>query len=297
MNRSFAFLVNRTSGSGTGPGAAIPVARLLRDAGATVEVSYSPGPRATLELINHAVANGRVVVSVGGDGMLSSIAGEVARLGGTLGILPSGRGNDFARMIALARDPEAVARTLLDGEPLPTDLLTATLADGSIRMVAGSVYAGVDAQTADLVNRVHWLPRVLQYPATALHSLATFRPSTFSVTIDGVGRSFVAACVVVANSGYYGSGMRIAPSASIDDGELDVVVIGAAGRLDMIRSFPKVYEGGHIGLGNVHAFRGRSASVSSRPAVALGGDGEPLGVLGAEPIRVDVKPGALQLLR
>lgn len=297
MSRSFSFLVNRSSGSGTGPGAAIPVAGLLREAGATVEVSYSPGPRATLEAIGHAADRGYVVVSVGGDGMLSSIAGEVSRLGGTLGIIPSGRGNDFARMIGLDPAPEAIARTLLEAEPVATDLIKATLPGGAARTVAGSVYAGVDAQTADLVNQIRWLPRRLQYPAAAVTSLARFVPSSFSMVIDGTEHTVTAACVVVANSGYYGSGMRIAPSASIDDGELDVVIIGASGRLDMLRAFPKVYDGSHVGLDQVQALRGKSITVAARPAVALGGDGEPLGMLGSDALRVEVDAGALRLLR
>lgn len=297
MSRSFALLVNRSSGGGSGPGTVIPVARLLREAGADVEVSYSPGPRATLETIGHAVERGSVVVSVGGDGMLSSVAGEVSRLGGTLGILPSGRGNDFARMIGLNHDPVAVARILLEAEPVPTDLISAILPGGDRRTIAGSVYAGVDAQTADLVNQIRWLPRRLQYPAAAVTSLARFIPSSFSLSIDGVERTVTAACVVVANSGYYGSGMKIAPSASIDDGELDVVIIKAAGRADMLRAFPKVYDGSHVGLEQVQVVRGKSISISAAPAAALGGDGEPLGMLGAEALQVDVTPGALRLLR
>ncbi|WP_417221311.1 diacylglycerol/lipid kinase family protein [Arthrobacter sp.] len=297
MNRAYSFLVNRSSGGGSGVGAVIPVARLLREAGATVEVSYSPGPRATLEAIGAAVERGAVVVSVGGDGMLSSIAGEVSRLGGTLGILPAGRGNDFARMIGLGHDPEAIARTLLEAEPVATDLISATLPDGARRCVAGSVYAGVDAQTADLVNRLRWLPRKLQYPAAAVTSLARFVPSSFAVTVDGSEHRFEAACVVVANSGYYGSGMHIAPSAAVDDGELEVVVITATGRLDMIRAFPKVYDGSHIGLDQVRVLHGKSISISARPTVSLGGDGEPLGMLGVGPLRIEVDPGALRLLR
>src|SRR3546814_7293148 len=127
--------------------AVVPVARILRDAGAVVDVTYSPGPKATLDLVAGAVERGDVVVSVGGDGMLSSIAGEVARLGGILAIVPAGRGNDFARMLGLPESPEEIASVLLEAVPTPTYLLEARLADGSNRVGAGSVYAGVDAQT------------------------------------------------------------------------------------------------------------------------------------------------------
>ena len=64
--RSFSFLVNPASGGGAAPDAVVPVARLLREAGATVDVTYSPGPRATDDLVRAAVARGDVVVSVGG---------------------------------------------------------------------------------------------------------------------------------------------------------------------------------------------------------------------------------------
>ncbi|WP_067439813.1 diacylglycerol kinase family protein [Nocardioides jensenii] len=297
MNRSFSFLVNPASGGGAAPGAVVPVARALRDAGAVVDVTYSPGPKATHDLVAGAVGRGEVVVSVGGDGMLSSIAGEVSRLGGTLGIVPAGRGNDFARMLELPAEPDAIAKILLESEPTPTDMVRASLPDGTTHDVAGSVYAGVDAKTADLVNKMQWLPKKLQYPAATVRALATFKAATYTVTVDGADHTFDAATVVVANSGYYGKGMHIAPSASVDDGELDVVVIEAAGRFDMIRSFPKVYDGRHVELDQVHVFRGRSVTLTARPGVVMGGDGEPLGELAGAPVRIDVLPGAVNVLR
>ena len=103
--RSFTFLVNPASGGGAAPAAVVPVARILRERGASVDVTYSPGPRAMGALVDAAVARGDVVVSVGGDGMLSSLAGLVSAAGGTLGVVPAGRGNDFARMLGLPSRP------------------------------------------------------------------------------------------------------------------------------------------------------------------------------------------------
>jgi diacylglycerol kinase family enzyme len=279
----------------------VPVARLLRDAGATVEVTYSPGARATRELVRAAVVRGDVVVSVGGDGMLSSIAGEVASLGGILGIVPAGRGNDFARMLGLSADPADVARVLLAGAPSPVDLVSVGLPDGSSRVVAGSVYAGVDARAAQLVDRAHWLPRKLQYPYAAVRSLATFTPATYSLVVDGTAHDVRAATVVLANSGYYGSGMRIAPDASVTDGLLEVVVIGAAGRVDLIRSLPKVYDGAHVALPEVRVLRGArvelAVTATGRDGVPVGADGEPLPTLAAGTgLSASVLPGALNLL-
>jgi YegS/Rv2252/BmrU family lipid kinase len=321
--RSFSFLVNPLSGGGAAPGAVVPVARLLRDAGATVEVTYSPGPLATLDLVRAAVDRRDVVVAVGGDGMLSSVAGEVAALGGTLGIVPAGRGNDFARMLGLPDDPAEVARVLLSGTPTAVDLVELGLPDGSTRVVAGSAHAGVDAHAAELVDRAHWLPRRLQYPYAAVRALATFTPASYALVLDGTPLDVRAATVVVANSGCYGSGMRIAPDASVTDGVLDVVVIGAAGRLDLIRSLPKVYDGSHVRLPDVQvhcarhieisvtadatstagswsSWSGRSGRIghSARSAgVPVGADGEPLPALvPGTTLTATVLPGALSHL-
>ncbi|BBH16602.1 hypothetical protein Back2_08890 [Nocardioides baekrokdamisoli] len=297
--RSFSFLVNPVSGGGVAPAAAIPVARLLRDAGAEVEVIDSPGPEATSELVKAGVARGDVIVAVGGDGMLSSVAGQVSEEGGILGMLPAGRGNDFARMLQLSHDPDVIAQTLLEGTETSVDLISVTLPGSDRRLVAGSLYSGVDALASEIVDRVRWMPSRLQYPYAALHSLATYVPCSFTVVVDGASHSFVGSNVVVANSGYYGKGMHIAPGASVTDGVLDVVVIEAASRREMMRAFPKVYDGRHIALDQVTVLRGSRIEISGTPSVAMGADGEAVGWLpttAEAPAVVEVLPGALTIL-
>lgn len=299
--RSFTFLVNPTSGGGAAPGAVVPVARQLREAGASVDVTYSPGPHAMATLVEEAVGRGDVVVSVGGDGMLSSLAGLVATHGGTLGIVPAGRGNDFARMLGLPGEPEEQARVLLGGEERLIDLLAVTGLGTQRRTVAGSVYAGVDARAAEIVDRAHWLPRSLQYPYAALRSLARYQPGHYRVSVDGTEHEYAAATVVVANSAYYGSGMQIAPSASVTDGVLDVVVIEAASRIALMRSLPKVYDGEHVHLPEVTVLTGSRVEVcgTARSPIPVGADGEGLGPLPgltAAPAVVEVLPAALRVL-
>ena len=299
--RSYSFLVNPASGGGAAPDAVVPVARLLREAGATVDVTYSPGPRATDDLVTAAVARGDVVVSVGGDGMLSHLAGAVSEAGGVLGVLPAGRGNDFARMLGLPGEPEAIARILLETPERPVDLLRLTAPGQPSRLVAGSVYSGVDARAAEIVDAMRWTPKKLQYPVAAVRAILTYSPGRFRVSVDGEGREYAAATVVVANSGYYGKGLHVAPDAAVDDGLLDVVVVEAASRSALVRSFPKIYDGSHVALDQVHVLRGTRVEVAAdgvRP-IAVGGDGEPLGTLpglGSEPSVVELVPGALRVI-
>ncbi|MFL6003287.1 MAG: diacylglycerol/lipid kinase family protein [Nocardioides sp.] len=298
--RNFTFLVNPASGGGAAPQAVIPVARLLREAGARVEVTYSPGPHAVRELLDAAQCRGDVVVAVGGDGMLSSLAGPVSRNSGTLAVLPAGRGNDFARMLGLPDDPPGQTALLLTGTERRVDLLALDLPGAWPRVIAGSVYAGVDAHAAEIVDRLR-LPRRLQYPYAAVRSLASYQPGRYRVSVDGVDREYAAATVVVANSAYYGKGMRIAPAAVIDDGLLDVVVIEAASRLELLRALPTVYDGTHVDRPEVTVLRGKRVELhgDARNPIPLGGDGEALGVLpglAAEPAVVEIQPGALSVI-
>jgi diacylglycerol kinase family enzyme len=113
------------------------------------------------------------------------------------------------------------------------------------------------------------------------------------VVVDGQAHRFDAFTVVVANSGYYGSGMHIAPDAVLDDGVLEVVVIRAASKLGLIRSMPRLYDGTHVDLEEVVVLRGREVSVAAAGPVLAYGDGEQLGPL---PVTASVRPTALQVL-
>ena len=300
--RSFTFLVNPASGGGAAPQAVVPVAAKLREGGATVDVTYSPGPKAMGALVAAAVDKGDVVVSVGGDGMLSSLAGLVAKAKGTLAVVPAGRGNDFARMLGLPEDPTELATLLLEKEVRQVDLVQLTLPGGAEpRIVAGSVYCGIDARAGEIVDKAHWLPSKLQYPYAALRAMAAYKPGRFIVSVDGDERRFEASNVVVANSAYYGKGMKIAPAAKVDDGLLDVVVIEAASKLSLMKSLPKVYDGQHIHLDAVTVLTGTRVELradASRP-VPIGGDGEPLGSVppqSGQPAVVELLPGALSVI-
>ena len=145
------------------------------------------------------------------------------------------------------------------------------------------------------------LPGALHYPAAAVRAVAGYRPGRYRLVVDGVVREVSAATVVVANSAYYGQGMRIAPAASVSDGLLDVVVVGAASRLSLLRALPSLYDGRHVERDEVQVFTASQVELSTVPGtpVPVGGDGEPFGTLpddGDRPLRVRVLPGALTLL-
>jgi len=287
--RSFRILVNPASGGGKALDRVKPVAAILRDSGAEVTIVHSLGIDHSVAEVALAAKSGETIVACGGDGMLASVAGAVIENDAALGIIPSGRGNDFARMLRLLDStPERTAHTLLEGDPTPVDVIGA-----NGRVVLGSVYAGVDSLASEIVDRAHRLPSSLHYPYAAVRALLTYQPTRYTVTVDGATVVVEAYSVVIANSGYYGKGMHVAPAAVVDDGILEVVVIPKASRLKLIRLMPKVYDGSHVEVPAVLTFRGASVMLSAKDRVAAYGDGEPLMDL---PVQAEALPGVLRVL-
>ena len=107
------------------------------------------------------------------------------------------------------------------------------------------------------------------------------------------GRAVMAA---VANAPCFGGGMRVAPTAVLDDGRLDLVIVGDVTRPDLLRSLPRIYRGRHLDHPAVHTVQVRHAVIHSDPALRLHGDGEPVGRAGAGGTRIDVWPRALSVL-
>jgi len=192
-------------------------------------------------------ARGRGVVACGGDGTVSTLAGVAAATGGVLGIVPSGSGNDLARQLGIPRDDVAAAVAVLrDGDVVAVDLGRARVADGTDTLFTTVANTGFDAAANEWANGVHWASGTPLYVAAALRTLASYRPRPYRVVVDDDEHELEAWLIAVANTRTYASGMMIAPAADVHDGRLDVCVVGRVGGVEFLRTFPKVFDGGHV---------------------------------------------------
>jgi YegS/Rv2252/BmrU family lipid kinase len=269
------------------------VARLLREAGAELETEYSRSLAHARELARHAGERGRVVLAVGGDGITGSIGGALSGTGALFGMVPAGRGNDFARALGLPGDPEGVARVLLHGTPRAVDTIEVTSSVHAGTVVLGSVYAGVDALANLHANRSRLLRGSASYYAGALRAISTWRPVGYRITVDGQEHTCTGYTVVAANSSYYGSARRIAPDARLDDGLLDVVMIRDAPRRLFFALMKELDTGAHIHRPQVRVLRGREIRIEADRDLPYGADGE---IEAALPVTARVLPGALRVL-
>jgi diacylglycerol kinase family enzyme len=153
---------------------------------------------------------------------------------------------------------------------------------------------GFDAAVAERASRygTGW-GGTLPYLTGLLVTIATFENVTMTWRLDGIQGTERLNTLVMANGQYYGGGMRIAPNASIEDGQLDFIFIGDLGKLEFLANVPKVYEGTHLSIPLVSERRGRRIEVDSAVPTMVHADGEVLGTL---PIVAEVVPAALTLL-
>ncbi|MEU4659573.1 diacylglycerol kinase family protein [Streptomyces sp. NPDC023723] len=288
--RQFTAVVNPAAG---GVAALHRVAALLRAAGAGLETEPSRSLAHAGRLARAAGRRGRTVLAVGGDGITGAVGGALSGTGTLFGLVPAGRGNDFARALGLPADPAALARLLLHGAPRPVDTVELTSAVHDRTVVLGSVYAGVDALANRHANRARLLRGTASYYAGALRAVAGWRPAGYRVTVDGETHLCRGYTVVAANSGYYGSGRRIAPGARLDDGLLDVVMIRHTPRRLFFALMRELDAGTHVHRPQVRVLRGREIRIEADRSVPYGADGE---VDAALPVTARVLPGALRVL-
>ncbi|MFJ3224422.1 YegS/Rv2252/BmrU family lipid kinase [Streptomyces sp. NPDC086783] len=291
--RQFTAIVNPSAGGSTSAAALLQVARLLREAGAELETEYSRSLTHAQDLARAAGARERVVLAVGGDGIAGGIGGALSGTDVLFGLVPAGRGNDFARALELPSDPAELARILLHAPPRAVDTIEVESAVHPRTAVLGSVYAGVDALANRHANEAKLLRGAASYYAGGLRAVATWRAATYRVTVDGEEHTHRGYTVVAANSPYYGSGRMIAPGARVDDGLLDVVLIREAPRRLFFALMNELTSGTHVRRPQVRVLQGREIRIEADREVPYGADGEVDAVL---PVTARVLPGALRML-
>ena len=111
--------------------------------------------------------------------------------------------------------------------------------------------------------------------------------------MDGVRHAVHGYTVAVANAAMHGGGMRVAPYASLTDGQLDVVMIADAPKRTFVRLLPTVYRGTHVRHDAVTVLRGADVEIRADRPLTLYADGDPLAVL---PATVRLLPAAVRVM-
>ncbi len=283
-------VVNPKSGSGRSMKHAERVRAQLTADDVPVEIRHTTARGDAEAIASEAAGSGYTCVAAcGGDGTVHEVVNALAGTDAALGILPCGRGNDFARAVGIPRSPEEAASILSRGH-----INTFDLGKVNDRYFATVVTLGFDSEVARLVyDGAVPLKGTAAYLWGVARMLRIYRGVGLRMTGDFGTINQTVLLAATGNTTTYGGGIKIVPNASPTDGALDICLVRMMGTGRILRVFPRVYWGGHLNHPSVFSYRTSRLKLETEQPVVLFADGEPVGETPAEIIAM---PGALRVI-
>ncbi len=251
---------------------------------------FTEAPMHASEIARLAAKEGiPLVVAVGGDGTVHEVANGLAGTGTALGVIPAGKGNDFARSLGIPLSPARAAELISTGFLRVIDL----------GMVGGRYFlnvsgVGFDAEVAQEVNSSgRKLGGPLTYILGVLKMLRRYDPVPVEIVLDGVVVRERILVVAIGNTPYYAAGMKMVPHARPDDGKFGICVAGNLTKAETLAMLPLVYSGRHISHNKVSTYSAARVELRSDIALAIQADGE---IVGRLPAVFTVATGCLRVI-
>jgi len=302
-------IVNPRAGSGLALRRHESLARLFRASGLPFDLVVSETAGDPVRLAQRGLQEGyRKIAAVGGDGTLHQIVNgifstpEVDAREVTLGLIPVGTGNDWARDAKIPRDWALAVRLLAEGK---TALQDVGLIEGAgvkgealdpgkawFLNVAGVGFDAFVVQSLQQKRSSRFI-----YLWGAISNLARFTPVPLALEFDGKPQgerdSFA---VFIALRRYCGQGMLIAPGASPEDGQFEVIWVPGFTRLEVLWNLRRLYDGSILEHPRVRHARAGEVRLRAAPGTPAEADGEWVGATQGEGLVFKVLPRALRVV-
>jgi diacylglycerol kinase (ATP) len=251
-----------------------------------------------------------VILLFGGDGTLHRHLGQLVRLGLPVLVVPAGSGNDFARALGIRQVRDSVAAwgkfcsAASNIRAIDLGIISA-IAEGRSASHGPHYFCcvaglGLDSEVARRANQLpRWLRGHGGYALTLIPTIFRFAPVPVKIQIpDGSAGWTIRSdkptiLAAFANAPAYGGGMKIAPQAKMDDGLLDICIVGGVGPFKLLRLFPTVYAGKHLKIREVEYLRTERARIETEHPFDVYADGE---YVCQTPIEVRLQCGALKVV-
>jgi diacylglycerol kinase (ATP) len=299
MNDTWLAIVNPAAGGGR-CGKQFPAAlEQLRSAGLVVDVVTTEGEGHATDLAKRSWSEGRRrFLAVGGDGTSYEVVNGLfpaAQDGGErprLGFLPMGTGNSFLRDFSEHGAEHSMA-ALTEGRARACDVMRLKHRSGTLYWI-NICSIGFVADVNGLRARRFKAWGELGYVAAVVSSVVGLAPRAFPMTVDDGERDEAPLTFAsFNNSKFTGGKMMMAPEADTSDGLVDVILVGKMGRFDLLRTFPKIFQGTHVKHPAVRTAKAKRIEFDVSDEIDVMIDGEAVRV---SPLELDVLPGALDVV-
>lgn len=264
---------------------------ILEEGGLETSCHATKRPGDAAEAARYAAVNGfDIVIAAGGDGTIYEVVNGLAALPKrpTLGIIPGGTTNDFARAVGLPRHIDKAAKVIADAHTIPIDI--GRLNERYFINIAGGGW--MTDVTYDVPSKLKTVIGQLAYYARSLEKLPQIRPIRVTIETNDDVLEETVMLFLIANSNSVGGFEKLAPDAKLNDGLFDVIVVKKINLAEFIRLAGLAIRGEHIHDPNVIHFQTNRLRITSPDKVLLNLDGE----LGGElPCEFEVLSHHLQL--
>lgn len=291
MSQKVLAIINPKSGTSSKSGVVSKLIEVFADSPYTLYFTYTCYAGHASELAEDAAKAGFArVIAVGGDGTVNEVARGLLHTQTALSIIPMGSGNGLARALGLPMNIKRAAEIAAQGK---IDTIDCCLANKSPFFCTCGM--GFDAEVSAAFAEAPFRG-FISYAATSLERYINYKPSTYTIEIEGHetvrSEAFV---VAAANASQYGNNAHIAPNASMTDGKVDIVILKPFSVLDMpqitLQLFSKRLEE------NTHqeSYQTSRATFIRESAGVVHLDGEPVEM--PERIEIEVLPQAIHVIR
>lgn len=255
------------------------VIKTLKEAKLDFEIEWTKGPLDAVRITKESVDEHDILIAYGGDGTINEIVTGIAQTGfkTTLGIIPAGRGNDNVFSLRQTNNLDDIVEML---KLQKTRLIDCIEIDNGKRYALGVAGAGIDAVVAEAVIDKHTR---ISYNLALLRAFFSYRPRHMHVDIDNGReiRDLKSLAIMICNGQRVGNKKLVAPNAIIDDGLLDILIIGNTGIIESLITSKGLNTGKHIEHPKVEIIRGKKALISTNsskeiPCHAMGEMLDPL---------------------
>lgn len=228
------------------------------------------------------------VIAVGGDGTVNEVGCGLIGTDTALGIIPCGSGNGLARHLGIPIDPFKAVKWL--DKSIFTDIDYGTMNGQPFFCTCG---VGFDAKVSDSFSK-SGSRGVLTYLESIMKEIATYHNETYKLSFDNSSETFEAFFITCANADQWGNNAFIAPTASLQDGLLDVIAAHPFGVVDAPLIAFQLFNRQIDKNPKVDVRKCNGVTITRQKEGPAHYDGDPV-MMGRE-IRIEIVPSGLKVL-
>ena len=283
-------IVNPAAGKGSALKKSNRVITELNRREVKFDVEYTTYPRHGAIIAKEASKSFEKVIALGGDGTANEVGEGVVGTDAIFGVIPSGSGNDFAKMLNISSNIDNSIDTLLNGKIRNIDVIKV-----NDRISLNTTGVGFNGVVSDVAGRIKFLRGISVYIYSVIKTAIRYKAIPLRITVDDMIVEDNIFMVSVCNSKSEGGGFIVAPDAEIDDGILDVTIIREASLFKLLLNIKSAMTGNLNKLDEVDTIRGENITIESDYPMPLHVDGEVVSMTSGK-ISASILKGALKVL-